>query len=855
MTNALWVRSRVLPLVLLFFVALFSLNNHAFAYGSTLNVTRGDSGIINWNVAGAATCTGTTNYYFTNPVDDGWYSFWFASHNSSGSSVSLPFYSAPGDYWFKCAEPSGISDTANVHINDCGPGTVWNGSTQCVSNLIITASGGTGGTISPSGSVQVNYGASQTFTITANTGYSISSLTVDGSTVAAQSSYTFSNVTSAHSIVANFIGNSCPSQSGGTGCTLPAGTASGSSGGSCDTGYHGTCSAACSLGSWGSATNNCVQDVSISDFHATPSTVSYNSESTLYWTATGGGTITCRIDNGIGSGLSATGNRETSNLTTSVTYTITCSNGIGPDATRQVTVNVSSPLACAQYTGTGCTLPASPHGTVISPSASYCNVNYVGTCGGTCTNGSWGSITNTCTFNSAPLDPTIGGPAAGYLFETQSFTFTFTSTDPQNDQIKYEIDWDNNGSVDQTLPASGYVNSGTTLSQANNWASAQTATFKARAVDTFGHQSGWTTKSVIISPTPDLTVTSGVSPTTVQEGLIDFSATAKNIGDGPSIPFSNIIQFDDNADHNSGVSNILANVLGALAANTTASITLSRSLLAGTYYTRACADLDASMNGAVFELDENNNCGAWTTVTVNPNMPCAATIKDNCVLPATPHSGTVSGAYCNADDPAIYWGTCVYTCNNTVWNSSGPNTCTASSATLSANPTVTNSGDPVTLMWSSTGNAIRCEAVGGFVAGAPTGNTTVNPTYSPNPYNYQLRCYDHLDAHSWLSNIATVEVRNAKATISVSPNRVAPGGSVTVSWTSQDVTSCSIKKAGAVVAWGNNLPADAGFQVNGSHASETIDRQVVYSISCMSKAGSTVTSKAVANVTGSFAPF
>jgi hypothetical protein len=71
-------------------------------------------------------------------------------------------------------------------------------------NPTITASAGANGAISPSGSVSVNYGSSQTFTITPNTGYYIASLTVDGSSVAVASSYTFSNVQAAHAITATF---------------------------------------------------------------------------------------------------------------------------------------------------------------------------------------------------------------------------------------------------------------------------------------------------------------------------------------------------------------------------------------------------------------------------------------------------------------------------------------------------------------------------------------------------------------------------------------------------------------------------------------------------------------------------
>lgn len=68
----------------------------------------------------------------------------------------------------------------------------------------ITATAGANGSISPSGSVEVKEGADQTFTITADEGYEIETLKVDGNEVSAASSYTFSNVTEAHSIEAAF---------------------------------------------------------------------------------------------------------------------------------------------------------------------------------------------------------------------------------------------------------------------------------------------------------------------------------------------------------------------------------------------------------------------------------------------------------------------------------------------------------------------------------------------------------------------------------------------------------------------------------------------------------------------------
>lgn len=68
----------------------------------------------------------------------------------------------------------------------------------------ITASAGTGGTISPTGTVTVSRNASRSFTITPSTGYSIDRVIVDGSSVGAVSTYTFSNVTANHTISASF---------------------------------------------------------------------------------------------------------------------------------------------------------------------------------------------------------------------------------------------------------------------------------------------------------------------------------------------------------------------------------------------------------------------------------------------------------------------------------------------------------------------------------------------------------------------------------------------------------------------------------------------------------------------------
>ena len=59
------------------------------------------------------------------------------------------------------------------------------------SAVVITASAGAHGSIAPSGQVQVALGASQTFTITADSGYHVDDVLVDGASVGAVTTYTF----------------------------------------------------------------------------------------------------------------------------------------------------------------------------------------------------------------------------------------------------------------------------------------------------------------------------------------------------------------------------------------------------------------------------------------------------------------------------------------------------------------------------------------------------------------------------------------------------------------------------------------------------------------------------------------
>jgi hypothetical protein len=68
----------------------------------------------------------------------------------------------------------------------------------------ITATTGANGTIAPLGVTTVNYGSGQTYSITPNTGYHIADVLVDGGSVGAVGSYTFTNVTGNRTIRVDF---------------------------------------------------------------------------------------------------------------------------------------------------------------------------------------------------------------------------------------------------------------------------------------------------------------------------------------------------------------------------------------------------------------------------------------------------------------------------------------------------------------------------------------------------------------------------------------------------------------------------------------------------------------------------
>lgn len=98
--------------------------------------------------------------------------------------------------------------------------------------------------------------------------------------------------------------------------------------------------------------------------------------------------------------------------------------------------------------------------------------------------------------NQSPNPPTITGPPLDKTYAGSSYTYSFSSTDPDGDNVCYWIEWG-----DGTIYADGWTGfypSGATLSVAHIWEEQGTYEIKAKAKDTHDAESEWAYLTVIM---------------------------------------------------------------------------------------------------------------------------------------------------------------------------------------------------------------------------------------------------------------------------------------------------------------------------------------------------------------------
>jgi streptogramin lyase len=157
---------------------------------NTITVSAGANGVI--TPAGAVVVDYGSDQYFTITPDNNYGIADVLVDGTSAGAVSSYNFTA-------VTAPHTIAATFNA--NSVTPITP---SPTSPKTYKITASAGTGGIISPSGVLTVDAKDNKKFTITPNSGYYISNIEIDGVGKGSLTNYTFSNITSNHSIEANF---------------------------------------------------------------------------------------------------------------------------------------------------------------------------------------------------------------------------------------------------------------------------------------------------------------------------------------------------------------------------------------------------------------------------------------------------------------------------------------------------------------------------------------------------------------------------------------------------------------------------------------------------------------------------
>ena len=94
--------------------------------------------------------------------------------------------------------------------------------------------------------------------------------------------------------------------------------------------------------------------------------------------------------------------------------------------------------------------------------------------------------------NDPPSTPVIAGPLGGLA--NKSYTYTFFSTDPENEDISFYIKWGDGKETNWTE----YQTSGEAYFEDHSWNSSGTFVIEAKAKDINGSESDWGTYKVIM---------------------------------------------------------------------------------------------------------------------------------------------------------------------------------------------------------------------------------------------------------------------------------------------------------------------------------------------------------------------
>ena len=125
-----------------------------------------------------------------------------ASQNVNHGGDGTPVTAVPNEGYHFVQWSDGSTANPRTDTNVTGPINVT--ATFAINTYTITSTAAPGGSITPVGSVSVNHGGNQSFSVYPDTGYYIADIVVDGASKGAFDSYAFTDVTADHRVHALF---------------------------------------------------------------------------------------------------------------------------------------------------------------------------------------------------------------------------------------------------------------------------------------------------------------------------------------------------------------------------------------------------------------------------------------------------------------------------------------------------------------------------------------------------------------------------------------------------------------------------------------------------------------------------
>ncbi len=516
-------------------------------------------------------------------------------------------------------------------------------------NLDIVSSTGLNGTISPLGTTSIVYNGTQTYNMIPNTGYHVLDVLVDGISVGAVTNYTFNNVIVNHTISVTFAINTynIVATTTGSGSISPAGTTTVNYGGNQ---LYNIAAANCNI------TDSVVVDgINVGAVSTYPfSNVIANHTIHAYFssaphiTATGpttfctGGSVT--LDAGAGYTnyqWSNSASTQTTNITTSGTYTCTITSTGGCTSSASVVVTVN-PLPSVSFNN-----PYSANATHVCATDGGVTLNPFGLPAG-------GGFSGTGVINNGFGFYSFSPAGAG----TGTHTLTYTYTDGNG--------CTNSATTNVIVDQNATVNAGANIILCNNplanlsgviGGSASSATWTSNGTGNFGNAN-------------NLVTTYTLSAADMSAGIVTLTLTTDNPSNTCSAVSDNlVITYNPDAVADAGVDvacvtspvSLTGSISGYPATpqwTTTGTGTFANANLLSTTYTPSVADLTAGHVYLVLTpIDPLGNCtftadsmDAWfnPNYTVNAGANIALCGVNDTIA-------TLNGSFTNAT--SVTWTT------------------------------------------------------------------------------------------------------------------------------------------------------------------------------------------------------